>query len=136
MKPRLDEANIKLLFISIGTAARAVEFSKETEFPSENLYADPENICYDALNFHHGVGRTFFNAATPSAMKDRFLADSAKDLQNIMPRWKPWLPPKQTQGLQQGGLICFDGKETIYFHKDEATGAHADFDKVLKILGA
>mmetsp|Transcript_39363 Transcript_39363/g.84287 ORF Transcript_39363/g.84287 Transcript_39363/m.84287 type:complete len:86 (+) Transcript_39363:539-796(+) len=67
-------------------------------------------------------------------MKDRFLSDGASDLQDILKRWKPWLPPKQIQGLQQGGLVCFDGTRKAFFHRDESTGAHADFAKALETL--
>jgi len=125
---------VKVLFTSIGTPERAKEFAEVTEFPEANLFADPENRCYDALEFYRDLGRTFFNPATPFAMRDRFANDGAKDLQDILSRWKPWIPPKQVQGLQQGGVVCFQGTDTIYFHRDEATGAHADLTEVLDLL--
>jgi len=56
------------------------------------------------------------------------------DLQDILKRWKPWIPPKSNQGFQQGGLVCFQGTDATFLHKDEATGAHADFDQVLKTI--
>eukprot|EP00976_Prorocentrum_cordatum_P054579 1101534-Prorocentrum_minimum.AAC.1 len=36
-----------------------------------------------------------------------------------MPRWKPWIPPKLDQGLQQGGLFIFEGDTTLLEHFDE-----------------
>ena len=50
--PKLRPLGVKLLFISIGTGARAKEFCKETGLPEENVFADPENKCYDALGFY------------------------------------------------------------------------------------
>lgn len=52
-------------------------------------------------------------------------------LQDVLPRWKAWQPPKLDQALQQGGIFVFDGERTVYSHYDEATGAHADLDGVL-----
>lgn len=52
----------------------------------------------------------------------------------ILSRWKPWIPPKLDQGLQQGGLLCFDGTQSVFSHKDQATGAHADFDDAVASL--
>jgi hypothetical protein len=49
VKPTLDANGVKLIAVSIGTVDRAKEFVRETEFPIECLYADPENKCYDAL---------------------------------------------------------------------------------------
>ena len=69
MKPALDDAGVELLLVSIGTLERGEDFARETAFPAEKLYADPDNVCYDALGFHRGVGRTFFDKATPFAMR-------------------------------------------------------------------
>ena len=50
-------------------------------------------------------------------MQKRFSANGAKDLQDVMKNYK-MLPPKQnTQTLIQGGVICFDGKRDVFFHK-------------------
>jgi len=133
-KPKLDAAGVRLVLISIGTPDRAKQFVEETGFPAENLYADPENVCYDALRLYKGWARTFLNPATPFAIKDRIEENGAADLVDVLPRWKPWLPPKSDQGLQQGGLFVFDGSEALFEHYDEATGAHADMDRVMEIV--
>jgi len=106
----------------------------ETEFPIELLYADPENVTYDALGFYNGVARTFFNIATPMAIKDRLFKDGAADLKDLLPGWKPWIPPKLDQGLQQGGVFVFKGDTALLEHKDEATGAHLALADILKAL--
>ena len=46
-------------------------------------------------------------------------------------RWKPWIPPKLEQGLQQGGTLVFYGDQEVFCHKDPSTGAHASFDEVI-----
>ena len=71
VKPKLDAAGVKLVLVSIGTAERAKDFVEETGFPAENLYADPDNACYDALRLRKGVVDTFFNVSTPYAILDR-----------------------------------------------------------------
>ena len=100
--PKLDAAGVKLVFISIGTAERGRMFAEETGLDVNLIYADPDNVTYDALGFYKGFARTFLNAATPLSINQRLLKDGAKDLKGIMPRWKPWIPPKLEQGLQQG----------------------------------
>ena len=47
------------------------------------------------------------------------------------PSWKVWIPPKLSQGLQQGGVYVFDGRTAVFEHKDAGTGAFANLDQVL-----
>ena len=133
--PALQKKGAKLVCVSIGTPERAKDFVAETGFPSEFLFADPENACYDALRLHKGLARTFLAVSTPFSIKDRIEKDGAEDLREILPRWKPWLPPKADQGLQQGGTFVFKGREAVLAHYDESTGAHADFQTVLRAAG-
>merc|ERR1712241_619518 len=133
VKPRLDEAGIKLLMVSIGTASSGKEFAKGTEFPAESLFSDTTNNCYDALNFYSGLMRTFFDKSTAFSMQKRFSADGAQDLKDVMKNYKPLMNLKDNkQSLIQGGVVCFDGTKDVFFHKDEGTGAHADFEKAIK----
>lgn len=118
VKPLLDEMGVGLKFVSIGTTEKAELFAKETEFPMENLYADLENECYDALGFYKGLGRTFFNKETPASIKKRTDEGKDEDLKKILPKYKPLLPPKLSQGLQQGGLYVFAGEKTVFEYKD------------------
>jgi len=131
VKPKLDEKNVKLLFVSIGTGPRGLEFAKETGFPAESIYADPDNKCYDALGFVKGVRETFFDAATPFAILERIQTSSTGDLMDILPRWKPWIPPKLDQGFQQGGVLVFEGTQVLMTRKDPATGAHISTSDLL-----
>ena len=84
----------------------------------ENIYSDPENVCYTALGLYKGVAETFFSPATPVSMLKRLTTDRMADLRDIMTRWKPWTPPKQDQAFQQGGQLVLRGDRTLFFHKD------------------
>ena len=133
VKPQLDANDIKLLMVGIGNPKTGEEFAKGTDFPVENLYTDDDNGCYDALNFYSGLMRTFFDKSTAFSMQKRFSKDGADDLKNVMKSYKPLMNLKDNkQSLIQGGVVCFDGTKDVFFHKDEGTGAHADFEKAIK----
>ena len=102
-------------------------------FDATRLYTDPDNKLYEALDFKKDLGTLAFNEATPYSILERFQKGESKDLTNALQRWKPWIPPKLDQGLQQGGCLVWQGQETIYRRKDPATGAHAPLDQVLKV---
>mmetsp|Transcript_9912 Transcript_9912/g.13800 ORF Transcript_9912/g.13800 Transcript_9912/m.13800 type:complete len:82 (-) Transcript_9912:269-514(-) len=74
---------------------------------------------------------TFFNKETPFSILERQKRDGAKDMLDALQRWKPWIPPKLEQGLQQGGTFVFNGKDEVFQHYDPSTGAHADLSEVL-----
>lgn len=62
--------------------------------------------------------------------------DGAKDLQNLLGRWVErgvWVPPKQDQAFNQGGMFVLRGKEMLFAHYDPSAGAHADLERVLQI---
>lgn len=132
VQPRLDDADCKLLAIGIGTDERAREFCAHVGFPETSLFADPENAAYDALGLNKGWQTTFFTIDTPLSILKRAQGDGAKDLLEATSRWKPWLPPKLDQGLQQGGAFVFEGESLLFQHFDPSTGAHANLDEVLQ----
>lgn len=51
--------------------------------------------------------------------------DGARDLTQVMKKWKPWLPPKANQGLQQGGCVVFKGRDAALEHLDEVRVLYA-----------
>lgn len=121
-----------MVVVGIGTVERANEFCEHVGFPKENLLADPENAAYSALHLKAGVATTFFTESTPFSILARVKEEKKRDdLVNSLQRWKPWIPPKLDQGLQQGGMFVFQGKESAFTHYDPSTGAHADLDEVL-----
>mmetsp|Transcript_157808 Transcript_157808/g.278612 ORF Transcript_157808/g.278612 Transcript_157808/m.278612 type:complete len:151 (+) Transcript_157808:512-964(+) len=130
--PRLTEADVALRCVGIGTLETAQKFCDHVGFPREYLFTDPENSAYDALGLKKGLGITFFTIDTPFSILKRAQDDGAKDLLNATSKWKPWLPPKSDQGLQQGGAFVFEGSKLLFSHFDPSTGAHADLEDVLK----
>ena len=131
VKPRLDEAECKLLAVGIGTPEIAREFCEHVGFPAASLYADPENAAYTALGLKKGL-QTIFTIDTSFSVLKRLQQDGASDLLAATSQWKPWLPPKLEQGLQQGGAFVFDGPELLFQHFDPSTGANADLTAVLE----
>lgn len=129
--PKLEDEGVKMLCVGIGTLETARKFCDHVDFPQANLYADPENSAYTALNLVKGVQQTFFTIDTPLSILARAQKDGAADLIAATAKWKPWLPPLSDQGLQQGGAFVFDGESLLFSHYDPSTGAHADLDQVL-----
>ena len=76
----------------------------------EVIYADPDNVTYDALRLNFGVKETLFDASTPYSILERIQSGKFKELTDVLRQWKPWIPPKREQGLQQGGTCVFDTK--------------------------
>lgn len=126
-----------MIAVGIGTVERGKEFCEHVNFPQENLLCDPENEAYSALGLKFGATDTFFNPATPYAIAARMVPSGngklggANDLLTALGRWKPWIPPKLEQGLQQGGMFVFQGDQERFSHYDPSTGAHADLNEVL-----
>lgn len=130
----VDGSKVVAYCIGIGTPERAVDFCSEVGFPASSLLADPTNACYDKLALRFGIAETFFSFQTPLSMRQRLLDNGAATLREIMPRWKPWLPPKQKQALNQGGTFVIKDGKTFLAHYDEATGDHVDFKKVIHVI--
>lgn len=80
--------------VSLGASPRCVHVRRAAE-----------NATYDALGLLHGVSVTFLDIQTPLAFKKRIEEGNMGDLADIMPRWKPWIPPKNDQAFQQVGAI-------------------------------
>ena len=129
---RGGKPSVKLVAVGIGTAERGREYCEHVGLPAETLLCDPENAAYDALGLKKGVATTFFTVDTPFAILDRARKDGAADLIDATKRWKPWLPPKNDQGLQQGGAFVFEGPDLLFSHFDPSTGAHAKLDDLLE----
>jgi len=135
VNPLLARDGVRLVAIGIGTPERAQEFCEVTGFPPDQLLADPGNAIYDALQLNKGALLTFLRPETPLALAKRAMSGNTADLKEALETWKPWIPPKLSQGLQQGGVFAFDGATTVFQYYDPSTGAHADLDSVLASLG-
>jgi len=141
-RPALDAAGVGLVAVGIGTAESAARVAAHVGFDAARLLADPENVAYDALGLNAGVGATFFDPATPFAIRDRLATGTGGDLGAVLAKWLPGgdrgggaviLPPKRAQAFNQGGLFVFDGAGASRFvHYDAATGAHGDLDAAVR----
>ena len=137
--PTLDKHGVDLVAVSIGTRERAEDFVRETGFPAERLFADPESATYDALRLNKSLAN-FSQKSTPEGIMERIRRDGAADLLGVLKRWKPWVPPKPEQGFQQGGAFVFDfaandAPKTLYRFYDPSTGVSAPFDDMLAAAG-
>lgn len=111
-----------------------MEFAEVTGFPREHLLADPSSTTYEALGLVKGVRQTFFGSQTAFSFLERIRKPTGlSDLKDVLSRWKPWIPPKQDQAFQQGGMFVFEGTKCVWSHYDQATGAHADLSEVLGV---
>jgi peroxiredoxin len=59
--PQLERQSCKLFLVSIGTAETGQKFSELTGFPTDKLFADPENAAYDALRLNKGILVTYLS---------------------------------------------------------------------------
>lgn len=127
-----------MYFVSIGSAARGVEFCERNMFPESRMLADPESQLYVALGLKKDLVATFFDRATPVSIWAMVKDGRIEDLKEVMRVWTKyplWIPPKQDQAFQQGGVFVFEGERLVWAWRDRATGDHADFGEVLGALG-
>ena len=124
--------------MGIGTSEKAKLVADHVGYSSDKLFADPDNVLYDALQLNSGLQRTFFNPATPYAILDRLTSNGIGDLNDVLGRWGDAfiIPPKQSQALNQGGLFVFDGEDSAFVHYDASTGAHGDLDRAVAVAFA
>ena len=121
--------------MGIGTSEKAKLVADHVGYSSDKLFADPDNVLYDALQLNSGLQRTFFNPATPYAILDRLTSNGIGDLNDVLGRWGDAfiIPPKQKQAFNQGGLFVFDGADSVFVHYDASTGAHGDLDQAVAV---
>ncbi|EFN51152.1 hypothetical protein CHLNCDRAFT_55327 [Chlorella variabilis] len=129
--PALDAASVKLYLVTIGTPQSGVDFASQTGFPPDRLLADPENACYEVLQFRRGLRATFFDPATPAAIKARMRDGGDADLKQVLKSYKPLMPPRTEQAFFQGGVLVFEGPRLLWAHYDPATSAHADLGQLV-----
>ena len=143
MKPELDAAGVLLVVVGVGTPDSAKQFAEALPFPEENLFVDPERKAYSALSFHgdldgtegiffdpkvvEGVRRLFFTKITGEKIKER----GTEGIKEAMKNYKPLMPPKSIDSVQQGGTAVFHGSKMVYLRADEATADHAPKEEVM-----
>ena len=142
----LQRQGIQLTIVSIGLPEKGQallnHLGLEDALGNDTLFVDPENALYNALDLNRGVQRTFFTIDTPFAFLDRFTRrDGTRELGQVLSKWlngAVYIPPKQEQGLLQGGVFVFQRfpnkpTQTLLAHYDPSTAAHASIDRVMDI---
>ena len=134
-RAELEGKGVGLYAVGIGTSEKASLVANHVGYSTDKLFADPDNVLYDALALNAGLQRTFFNPATPYAILDRLTSRKMGDLNAVLGRWGDAfiIPPKQKQALNQGGLFVFDGADSVFVHYDASTGAHGDLDQAVAV---
>lgn len=131
----MAENNIDLVLVSIGKPEVGKKLMQHLNIANgdEWIFVDPENALYDALELNSGIETTFFSIETPFAFRDRFFGtnerkDGMNDLLDVLGKWKDavYIPPKQSQAFQQGGVFIFQGVDTAFAHYDAAAGTHLE----------
>ncbi len=120
--------------MSVGTPESARKFAAllSPPIPPSLVFVDPARALYAALGLYSGLGRTFANAATPRALRERGLDGIKAAAKN----YTMLAPPKADDALQQGGLLVVDGPRVLYAWRDEGTADHAPVADVLAAVAA
>ncbi len=126
----------RILAVGIGTPEKAQEFCKLTSIPKDILYSDADNEVYDALDLLKSNPISLLtDVRTPLAMAKRLKDGKGDFLKEALTNWKPWIPPKLEQGLNQGGAFVFRGDGSlVYGRKDPATGDHVKLETLLQLI--
>lgn len=151
MLPALQDANVKLFAVGIGSAESALQFAERLEFPPELLLADEseETDAYAALGTRNtrrdARGKQLFEGFESmwSQRTNEGIASRGRDdLNSIVGslfKPGPYLPlmPKGQKAMEktfvQGGTFVFDGSTELLAHFDFSSGDHADLDEVVRV---
>jgi len=154
--PALNEADVRLFAVGIGSAESAQTFAEKIEFPAELLFADEsdESVAYAAVGTRNtkrdANGKAMFEGVESmwsSATNEAIEARGRDDLNSItgnlfspgpyvplMPKGKGLFDPRAIERtMVQGGTFVFDGGEEIFAHYDVSSGAHADLEEVVRV---
>jgi len=138
VRSNLLAEGVTLVMVSIGKHEIGQKLVEHLDLNNgdEFLFVDPDNSLYDALDLNRGIKETFFSPSTPLSFLDRFTRkDGMSNLVEVLSKWNKafYIPPKQSQGFNQGGTFIFKGEKTIFAHYDESTGAHAKVEDVVAL---
>lgn len=130
----LQANGMNLILVSVGTPEKAKLLLDHLDV-TINLYVDPTNAAYDALDLRRGIDRTFGNINTPLAFLDRWKRQDTGNLQEVLQKWFNafYIPPERDQAFLQGGTFIFRNGTTVYAHYDPSTAAHASLERVLEL---
>lgn len=151
MLPALNEADVKLFAVGIGSAESALEFAEQLDFPPALLLADESEQAdaYAAVGSRNTQrderGKQIFEGIESMWSKqtnDALSARGKADLDGVVGNlfqpgpYKPLMPtgPKAMERtFVQGGTFVFDGSTELFSHLDFSSGAHADLSEVVAV---
>lgn len=124
--------------VSIGKPGDGKQLVEHLDFANGDkyLYVDPENASHDSLELNRGIKETLISVETAFSFLDRFTKpNGTKELGVVLSKWSKaiYIPPKQSQALNQGGTFLFDGDETVFAHYDPSTAAHSNIQEVIDL---
>jgi len=145
--PALEENDIPLLVVGIGTVKSGKTFAEQIEFPQELLFVDTtaETTAYESIatrnsqrnpdtgkQVFEGVG-SMWSSATTDAIQDRGRDDLNSITGNLFRPgpYKPLMPSTTEATLVQGASFVFDGRNALLEHYDESSGAHVPIEELL-----
>lgn len=147
--PALQEKNIPLIVVGIGTVESGKIFAEQLDFPPELLFVDTTETttAYESIATRNSqrdpsTGKQVFegiesmwSSSTTDAIKDRGRDDlSAITGKLFQPGpYKPLMPSTTEAALVQGASFVFDGKTALLEHYDESSGAHIPIEDLLDI---
>jgi len=145
--PALQEQNIPLVVIGIGSVESGQTFANQIDFPSDLLLVDTteQTEAYQSIatrnsqrdpdsgkQIFEGV-ESMWSESTMDSIKERGRGDLNGITGNLFQPgpYKPLMPTNIEATLVQGASFVFDGKRTLLEHYDESSGAHISIEKLL-----
>jgi len=147
--PALEERNIPLVVVGIGSVDSGMTFAEQLDFPSSNMLllvdTSEETDAYKTIATRNSQrddesGKQIFEGiesmwsqATTDAIEER----GRDDLNSITGKlfrpgpYKPLMPSNMEATFIQGASFVFDGKKPLLEHYDESSGAHVTIDELL-----
>jgi len=147
--PALEEKNIPLYVVGIGSIESGQTFAKQLDFDVNRLLVDTskETDVYKALGTRNSqrnteTGKQQFEGIKSmwsQASTDAIETPSRRaDLDSITGKlfnpgpYKPLMPSNMEATFVQGASLVFDGQTTLLEHYDEASGDHVSIEELLK----
>eukprot|EP00894_Picocystis_sp_ML_P001604 jgi/Pico_ML_1/52121/g2881.t1 len=132
---KLQQADVKLVFVGIGRVEQAKLFCQACGFEQGDVYCDPNGENYRLLGFKRGFA--------PEANVSGYLKllamlaglGSPVRLQNmvsVLSRWKELCPDDDRLLTQLGGTLAFKGDELVYRFDDQGILVYADVDELIQ----
>ena len=145
--PALQENNIPLIVVGIGSLESGQTFCDRLDFSEELLFVDTseETAVYQSLatrnsqrdpqtgkQIFEGVG-SMWSSYTNDAIRDRGRDDLNAVVGNLLAPgpYQPLMPSSTEATFVQGASFVFDGKTTLLEHYDESSGAHVPIETLL-----